>query len=323
MSSSAPGRSASPPRGPAAAGGNGADGQPLRLGPRARRGRRRRRRRRRPTFTIDVTSGPRWSTRLSIRPTRGGWRNGRASKPVCSLPRKRTTPGWSAWRTSTCTAARPDGPSPKPATTQRTPRRGNFAAGWPTSCSPPTKLATYRSRSDVPRTISGPAAARSPISATGSSPPLSTGRPPASSATPTSPTATPTSPTSARDLPSSASIPMHPDRCGTYPTTPTPAPPGNSPISSIKRPVSPVPDSARCRRCCSVRRRSPTPPCASCWRCSTSSRSRSSSTAARSPPRSPPPHPSSQALADTLATYRRRPTPYSPTRAPQEPAGHH
>ena len=81
-------------------------------------------------------------------------------------------------------------------------------------------------------------------------PPHSTGRPPASLATPTSPTPTPTSPTSANS-PSSASTPTHPDRCGTYPTTPTPAPPELADIV-FKLAGQPRTRSAGCLRCCSV-----------------------------------------------------------------------
>ena len=58
-----------------------------------------------------------------------------------------------------------------------------------------------------------------------------------SSATPISLTRTPTSPTSAKASPFSASIPTHPDRSGTYPTTPTRAPPVSSVNSSSSAPA--------------------------------------------------------------------------------------
>ena len=71
-------------------------------------------------------------------------------------------------------------------------------------------------------------------------------------------------------------------RSGTCPTTPTPGPPGNWSTSSIGSRASPGPGSARSARCSSASPRWPTARCANCWRCSTSSRSPSSSTAARS-----------------------------------------
>ena len=101
------------------------------------------------------------------------------------------------------------------------------------------------SRSDAPRTTSDPAAAPSPTSATGCSPPPWPERPPPSSATPTSPTPTPTSPTSAKASPSSASIPTRPARCGICPTTQTPTPPGSWSILPSSRQGSRAPGSAR------------------------------------------------------------------------------
>ena len=112
----------------------------------------------------------------------------------------------------------------------------------------------------------------------------------------------------------------HPDapgRCGTSPTTPTPAPPGNLSTPSSGWPASPGPGSARCRRCCSASSDWPTPRCGSCWRCSTSSRNRSSSTAPRSRSSESPPPPSTQALADTLATYQPTANTNSRPRAPR------
>ena len=65
---------------------------------------------------------------------------------------------------------RPAGrPLTETATTPRTPRKGNSVRRWPPSSSPPTKPATWRSLSDVPRTTSAPAAAPNPTSATASS----------------------------------------------------------------------------------------------------------------------------------------------------------
>jgi len=63
------------------------------------------------------------------------------------------------------------------------------------------------------------------------------------------------SPTSVRGWLSSASTRTRPGRCGIFPTTPTPAPPGNWSMSCYISPGSHVPGSARCRPCCSGRLR--------------------------------------------------------------------
>ena len=70
-----------------------------------------------------------------------------------------------------------------------------------------------------------------------------------SSATPISLTPTPTSPTSAKASPFSASIPTHPGRCGTYPTTPTRAPPVSSVELVFQRAGAPRLGCVAYRRC--------------------------------------------------------------------------
>ena len=117
-------------------------------------------------------------------------------------------------------------------------KKGKLRARMATELLAAHQAGRWRSPSDAPRTTSARAAARSPTSATGCSPPPWPGRPPASSATPTSPTPTPTSPTSARASPFSASTPTRPDRCGTCPTTPTPAPPASCANSPSSRPAA-------------------------------------------------------------------------------------
>jgi hypothetical protein len=126
-----------------------------------------------------------------------------------------TGPGWSAWRTSTCTAVPTASPSPRPAPMPPTPGKERFAPAWPATCSPPTRPAGSRSPSAGPRTTSAPAAAPSPTSATASSQPPWPARPPPSWATPTSPTPTPISPTSIPDIGEGpAVLGEHPDAPG-------------------------------------------------------------------------------------------------------------
>jgi hypothetical protein len=57
-------------------------------------------------FTIDVTRGAQVIYQPSTLRTRVGWRSFQRSKPASLPPRKPTGPGLSAWRTSTCMAAR-------------------------------------------------------------------------------------------------------------------------------------------------------------------------------------------------------------------------
>ena len=70
-------------------------------------------------------------------------------------------------------------------------------------------------------------------------------------------------------------VPLRPGRCGTYPTTPPPAPRGNSSTSSTHTRANAGPNSAPCHCRCCAPLPSSTRPCANSWRCSTSSRSRS------------------------------------------------
>ena len=81
-----------------------------------------------PGFTTAAAEGARSSTRPSPRRTTSGWSCSPPCRPACSPPPKPPAPGWSAWRTSTCTAARPVSPSPRPAPTRPTPRKGRLRA---------------------------------------------------------------------------------------------------------------------------------------------------------------------------------------------------
>lgn len=52
-------------------------------------------------------------------------------RPASSPPRSSPTPAWSAWTTSTCTAAGTASPSPRTTPTRRTPGRARSAPRWP------------------------------------------------------------------------------------------------------------------------------------------------------------------------------------------------
>ena len=63
-----------------------------------------------PQFTIDVTRGAR-VVYQTLNPPYAAWAEQfPACRQACSPPPKLTAPGWSAWRTSTCTGGRPAGP---------------------------------------------------------------------------------------------------------------------------------------------------------------------------------------------------------------------
>ena len=63
-----------------------------------------------PAFTTDGRPrAPASSTRRSTRPTPSGPPSSRCCRPACSPPPRPPAPGWSAWRTSTCTGAPPAG----------------------------------------------------------------------------------------------------------------------------------------------------------------------------------------------------------------------
>jgi hypothetical protein len=63
-----------------------------------------------PAFTTAAARAPRSSTRPSTRPTTNGSSCSPPSRPASWPPPKPPGPGWSAWKTSTCTAARPASP---------------------------------------------------------------------------------------------------------------------------------------------------------------------------------------------------------------------
>ena len=92
-----------------------------------------------PAFATAAAKGAQVVYQTLNPPYPSGWSCSPPSRPACSPPPRPPGPGWSAWRTSTCTAVPTASPSPRPAPMPPTPRKERFAPAWPATCSPPTQ----------------------------------------------------------------------------------------------------------------------------------------------------------------------------------------